>query len=115
MVPGATDPKGAERGYHHGNLRAALVEAGLELARTGGPNAVVLRAASRRAGVSHNAVYRHFANQEDLLAAAEQRCMGEFSLLMTERMELVPIRDRVRRAEGRLGAIGRAYIDFARA
>jgi AcrR family transcriptional regulator len=115
MVPGAADPKRAERGYHHGNLRAALVEAGLELARTGGPNAVVLRAASRQAGVSHNAVYRHFANQEDLLAAVAQRCMTQLGLLMTERMELVTIRDRVRRAEGRLGAIGRAYIDFARA
>src|SRR4051794_20526397 len=115
MVPGAADAASVERGYHHGNLRAALVEAGLELARTGGPNAVVLRAASRQAGVSHNAVYRHFANQEDLLAAVARHCMTQLSLLMIERMELVTIRDRVRRAEGRLGAIGRAYIDFARA
>jgi AcrR family transcriptional regulator len=114
MVSGAAGGASAPRGYHHGNLRAALVEAGVELARTGGPHAVVLRAASRQAGVSHNAVYRHFANQEDLLAAVAQRCMSRLSLLMIERMGLVTARDRVRRAEGRLEAIGRAYIDFAR-
>jgi AcrR family transcriptional regulator len=102
------------RGYHHGNLREALVDAGLELARAGGPNAVVLRAASRQAGVSHNAVYRHFANQEDLLAAVAQRSMRELSLLMIERMRRVTTRNRVRRAQARLEAIGRAYVDFAR-
>jgi AcrR family transcriptional regulator len=106
---------GAEqRGYHHGNLREALVAAGVELAREGGPNAVVLRAASRRAGVSHNAVYRHFANQEDLVAAVAQRCMSQLSRLMTERTDLVTAADPVDRAWARLGAIGRAYIDFAR-
>jgi AcrR family transcriptional regulator len=103
-----------ERAYHHGNLREALVEAGLQLARTGGPGAVVLRAASREAGVSHNAVYRHFAGQEDLLAAVAQRCMRELSKLMIARMDAVTARGRVARATARLDAIGRAYIDFAR-
>lgn len=105
---------GEQRSYHHGNLREALVAAGVELARTGGPNAVVLRAASREAGVSHNAVYRHFASQEDLLAAVAQRCMTRLSELMIERMERITTRDGVSRATERLGAIGRAYIDFAR-
>jgi len=115
MVHEAVDPRsGEQRGYHHGNLREALVDAGVELARTGGPDAVLLRAASRHAGVSHNAVYRHFANQEDLLAAVAQRCMTELGMLMIERMSLVTIRDRTRRAQARLEAIGRAYIDFAR-
>jgi AcrR family transcriptional regulator len=102
-----------ERAYHHGNLREALVEAGVELARAGGPNAVLLRAVSREAGVSHNAAYRHFANQEDLVAAVAQRCMTKLSLLMFERMQQVTARDRARRARLRLRAIGRAYIDFA--
>lgn len=106
---------GEERSYHHGNLREALVDAGVQLARSGGPNAVLLRAASREAGVSHNAAYRHFANQEDLLAAVAQRCMTQLSLLMIERMDQVTARGPVRRAQARLGAIGRAYIDFARA
>jgi len=104
----------AARGYHHGNLREALVAAGLELARTGGPGAVVLRAASREAGVSHNAVYRHFANQEGLLAAVAQRCMVRLSELMIAGTERVRTRDPVRRAGARLEAVGRAYIDFAR-
>lgn len=105
---------GEERAYHHGNLRAALVEAGLELARTGGPAAVVLRAASRQAGVSHNAVYRHFASQEHLLAAVAQRCMQQLSALMITRMNAVTARGRTARASARMEAIGRAYIDFAR-
>lgn len=107
-------PRGEQRGYHHGNLRAALVTAGVELARTGGPGAVLLRAASRQAGVSHNAAYRHFANQEDLLAAVAEQCSIQLSALMIERMAQITIRDRVRRATAKLGAVGRAYIDFAR-
>ena len=53
--------------YHHGHLREALVEEGLEMARSGGAEAVVLREATRRAGVSPNAAYRHFTNREALL------------------------------------------------
>jgi AcrR family transcriptional regulator len=114
MVPRPADHSGEERSYHHGNLREALVEAGVELARAGGPGVVLLRAASRRAGVSHNAAYRHFANQEDLLAAVAERCMTQLGLLMIERAGRVTARDPVRRARGRLEAIGRAYIDFSR-
>lgn len=114
MIRGTHDASGEERGYHHGNLRDALVEAGVDLARTGGPNAVLLRAASRQAGVSHNAAYRHFTSQEDLLAAVAERCMTQLGLLMIERTALVTVRGPVRRARARLEAIGRAYIDFAR-
>src|SRR4051794_26985940 len=102
------------RGYHHGNLRQALVAAGLELARKGGPNAVVLRAATRMAHVSHNAAYRHFANQEDLVAAVAEQCMTQLGLLMIERADEVRARGAARRAQARLEAIGRAYIEFAR-
>jgi AcrR family transcriptional regulator len=114
MIREGPDDSGGARGYHHGHLREALVEAGVELARTGGPNAVLLRAASREAGVSHNAAYRHFANQEDLLAAVAERCMTRLGLLMIERLEVVTVRGPVPRARARLEAIGRAYIDFAR-
>lgn len=110
MVPRTAE----ERAYHHGNLREALVEAGVELARSGGPSAVLLRAVSRQAGVSHNAAYRHFANQEDLLAAVGERCMSRLGELMMERSGQVTARGPVRRARARLEAIGRAYIDFAR-
>jgi len=103
-----------QRGYHHGHLREALVNAGVELARAGGPNAVQLRAVTREAGVSPSAAYRHFANQQDLLAAVADRCMTQLGLLMIQRSNQVTARGPVRRARARLEAIGRAYIDFAR-
>jgi AcrR family transcriptional regulator len=104
----------SEGKYHHGNLREELVRAGLELARSGGPSAVVLRAVSRAAGVSHNAAYRHFADQEDLLAAVGEQCMARLGELMLERTEAVRTKNPVPRAWARLEAIGRAYIEFAR-
>ena len=55
--------------YRHGDLRRALLEAGIQLARAGGPDAVVLREATRRAGVVPNAAYRHFASRWELLQA----------------------------------------------
>src|SRR5437660_10582412 len=114
MIQSASEQSGEQRGYHHGYLREALVEAGVELARTGGPNAVLLRAVSRQAGVSHNAAYRHFANHEDLLAAVAERCMSQLGLLMIERSDRVTTGDPVERARQRLKATGRAYSDFAR-
>jgi AcrR family transcriptional regulator len=111
MIAGGADSE--SRGYHHGNLREALIQAGVDLARTGGPAAVVLRAVSREAGVSHNAAYRHFANQEDLVAAVAGRCMAKLGTLMLERIGQVTARGAVRRARARLEATGRAYIEFA--
>jgi AcrR family transcriptional regulator len=64
--------------------------------------------------VSHNAAYRHFANQEDLLAAVADRCLNKLGMLMIERADRVRFRDPARRAKARLNAIGRAYIEFAR-
>ena len=49
--------------YHHGNLRQALLDHAVELARTGGPDAVVLRDVQRMAGVSNSAAYRHYADR----------------------------------------------------
>lgn len=94
-------------GYHHGELRAALLGAGIALARQGGPDAVVLREASRRAGVSHTAAYRHFADREALLAAVAEAAAAELARAMEQRLA------RVRKPRRRLRAIGEAYIDFA--
>lgn len=63
--------RGAKAGYHHGDLRNALITAGVELATDGGPAKVVLREVARRAGVSATAAYRHFAGQGDLLLAVK--------------------------------------------
>jgi AcrR family transcriptional regulator len=62
--------------YRHGDLRNALVEAGLELARESGPDAVVLREATRRVGVVPNAAYRHFADRRALLGAVAQAALA---------------------------------------
>jgi AcrR family transcriptional regulator len=102
------------RRYHHGNLRAALLDAGVELAREGGPDAVVLREASRRAGVSHNAVYRHFSDRDALLRGVCGRCMGALARLMEKRIGEVEqggSADQATRA--RLRATGSAYLEFA--
>ncbi len=55
--------------YHHGNLRAALVRAAIELLEESGESALSLRAVARRAGVSPAAPYRHYADREALLSA----------------------------------------------
>jgi AcrR family transcriptional regulator len=66
-------PRASARSYHHGNLRAELLETAIaELAR-GGAEALSLRALARRVGVSQTAPYRHFADKEALLAAMAVR------------------------------------------
>ena len=104
----------SSRSYHHGNLRAALLDAGVELAREGGPDAVVLREASRRAGVSHNAVYRHFSDRDALLRAVCGRCMGALARLMEQRIgEVDPAGGEAQVTRARLRATGTAYLEFA--
>ena len=58
-----------KRGYHHGNLRQALVEAALALIEEKGPTGFTLSEAAKLAGVTPAAVYRHFGGREDLIAA----------------------------------------------
>ena len=103
------------RPYHHGNLREALTEAALALAREGGgPDAVVIREASRRVGVSHNAAYRHFPDRDALLSAVRARCAEELAAAMAARLEVVGPQDGTpERAFQRLEATGRAYVGFA--
>ena len=55
--------------YHHGDLRAALVDGALRLLKERSPAELSLRAVARLAGVSQNAPYRHFASKDALLAA----------------------------------------------
>lgn len=99
--------------YHHGNLRPVLVDTAVELARSTGPDGVVLREVARRAGVSHNAAYRHFADRAALLAEVSGRAMADLEAAMTSRIDAVTATDPVERAQERLGECGRAYVDFA--
>ena len=99
--------------YHHGNLRAALIDTGVELARTDGPQGVVLREVARRTSVSHNAAYRHFANREELLAEIAGRASAHLQQAMERRLATVRTRDPKTRSRQRLREIGRAYVEFA--
>ena len=99
--------------YHHGNLRPVLVDTAVELARSTGPDGVVLREVARRAGVSHNAAYRHFEDRAALLAEVADRAMAELEKAMRERADAVTSADVVERATQRLGETGRAYVAFA--
>ncbi len=100
--------------YRHGDLRNALIEAGLELARQGGPEAVVLRAATRQAGVVPNAAYRHFADRGALLHAVSQAAMAHVAHTMeAEQAALPPAEDPAVTARARFRAVGTGYLRFA--
>lgn len=98
-----------KRGYHHGNLRQALVEAALKLIEEKGPQGFTLTEAARAADVTPAAVYRHFAGRDDLLAEAARQGYEIFAALMEYAYD-----------EGRPSALaafeatGRAYLAFAR-
>jgi AcrR family transcriptional regulator len=99
--------------YHHGNLRPVLVDTAVELARSTGPDGVVLREVARRAGVSHNAAYRHFADRAALLSEVSDRAMSDLERAMKTRIDAVKTTDPAVRAQQRLRETGRAYVDFA--
>lgn len=106
--PRATDT------YHHGNLRQALLEHAVELARAGGPDAVVLRDVQRMAGVSNSAAYRHYADRHALLAAVTLYAERRLADTMAATMGAVPDDGpRDRRAIARFRATGQAYVAFA--
>ncbi|HEU5333352.1 MAG TPA: TetR/AcrR family transcriptional regulator [Actinocrinis sp.] len=68
--------------YHHGDLANALTRVAADLARRGGPDAVVLREAARRVGVSPTAAYRHFGAHEDLLRAVRSHAQDALAHAM---------------------------------
>lgn len=106
---------GHQHSYHHGNLAPALVSAGLDMAAEGGPEALSLREAARRAGVSPTATYRHFANRDALVMAVKVAVLGRLgtALRVATRSRLPAGLDDASRARMRLIAIGRAYVEFA--
>lgn len=98
-----------KRGYHHGNLKAALVEAALKLIEEKGPTGFTLSEAAKRAGVTPAAVYRHFAGREDLIAEAARQGYEIFADLMEYAFQTGQPS-----ALASFEATGRAYLAFAR-
>jgi hypothetical protein len=102
-------PGGGPRGYHHGNLKEALIRAALELIAQKGPGGFTFAEAARWAGVSAAAPYRHFRDREELLADVALRGYDQFANALSHAF-----------AEGRpdpqsaFDRLGKAYLNFAR-
>ena len=99
----------AKRGYHHGNLRQALVDAALELIEDKGPTGFTLSEAAKEAGVTPAAVYRHFEGRDDLIAECARQGFEIFSELMEYAYDTGQPS-----ALAAFEATGRAYLAFAR-
>lgn len=99
--------------YHHGNLRDALVDAGVDVVRDGGPEALSLRELARRVGVSHAATYRHFADREALVDVVAERALAALVAEVHHRLDAIEEPDEVTRARRRLVEIGVGYVAFA--
>ena len=98
----------SSRGYHHGNLRQALLEAALELARRHGPGGVSVREAAREVGVSPGAPFRHFPSRRALMTALAEEAGERLRIEVRKSMG-------GRRASPlqRLRSLGRGYLQWA--
>jgi AcrR family transcriptional regulator len=116
IVTNKTKKSSGRSTYRHGDLRRALLDAGIELARAGGPDAVVLREATRQAGVVPNAAYRHFASRQELLLAVRAHALSGLAIAMeAELAKLTDDLDAAEFARGSLRAVGIGYLHYAHA
>lgn len=99
----------AKRGYHHGNLKQALIDAALVLIEEKGPTGFTLSEAAKSAGVTPAAVYRHFEGREDLIAEIARQGYEIFADLLEYAYETGQPSDLAS-----FEATGRAYLAFAR-
>jgi AcrR family transcriptional regulator len=108
MVWTRQDP-GARRGYHHGNLREALIDAALNLIAQKGPAGFTFADAARSAGVSSAAPYRHFRDRDALIADVARRGFELFETRLEHAWN-----DGKPEPFAAFDKLGRAYLDFAR-
>ena len=104
------DERGGPRGYHHGNLKEALLRAALELIAQKGPAGFTFAEAARWAGVSPAAPYRHFRDRDELLANVALRGFERFAILLDKAWD-----DGRPQPFAALDRLGKAYLEFARA
>ena len=97
------------RGYHHGNLKEALIRAALDLIAEKGPSGFTFAEAARFAGVSPAAPYRHFRDREELLASVALRGFTLFEAALAQAWN-----DGAPDPFTAFERMGRAYLDFAR-
>src|SRR6202140_4616737 len=102
------DPRGP-RGYHHGNLKEALIQAALDLIAQKGPAGFTFAEAARTAGVSPAAPYRHFRDRDDLLVDVARRGFDLFAQALARAWD-----DGRPEPMSAFERVGRAYLAFAR-
>lgn len=101
--------------FRHGDLRRALLDAGVALAREGGPGAIVLREATRRAGVVPNAAYRHFESRQALLEAVRAAALAALARAIEAEIDAAQqLPEPRRRARAAFRGVGLGYLRFAR-
>ena len=95
------------RGYHHGNLREALIRAALALIAEKGPSGFTFAEAARSAGVSPAAPYRHFRDRDELMADVARRGFERFEAELSQGLERRPARSvaRLRESGARLSRL----------
>jgi AcrR family transcriptional regulator len=98
--------------FHHGDLQAALVTAGLRHVEKHGLNSLGLRQLALATGVSPTAVYRHFSDLEHLKAAVGKASRETLGKMMLDALKSAPANKTAKGAIARFLAIGGAYIDF---
>ncbi|HXT06450.1 MAG TPA: TetR/AcrR family transcriptional regulator [Roseiarcus sp.] len=101
--------KDEPRGYHHGNLREALIQAALELILKKGTAGLTFAEAARLAGVSPAAPYRHFRDRDELMANVALQGYERFEAALARAWD-----DGRPTALSALERLGKAYLEFAR-
>jgi AcrR family transcriptional regulator len=99
----------APKPYHHGDLRRVLIDAALQLVGEGGPDAVSVREAARRAGVSPGAPFRHFPSRDALMQAVAEEAQRRFRTEIEAALAGAPADDPL----GRFRCLGLAYLRWA--
>jgi AcrR family transcriptional regulator len=99
----------APKPYHHGDLRRVLIDAALQLVGEGGPDAVSVREAARRAGVSPGAPFRHFPSRDALMNAVAEEAQRRFRAEIEASLAEAPAGDPL----GRFRRLGLAYLRWA--
>src|SRR5262245_59204834 len=103
-------PRPKPRGYHHGDLRAAVLKAAEKILETEGVDALTLRAVARAVGVSHTAPKNHFGDLQGLLSELAAEGYRRYGEALAGAMDEAGADPRLR-----MRAMGRAYVAFARA
>jgi AcrR family transcriptional regulator len=94
--------------YHHGNLREALIEAGIRIMNESGEDALSLRKVASACNVSHAAPYAHFKDKDELVEAIKKSVMEQFMAELEDVVQSAP------NAESALIGMGKRYVSFFR-